>query len=175
MSTKILPGSEKTELYFPPHDYPQGFNEGRLAGVIHPVAREKISMFVKDVYDRTQAELPKSVKLDQGATVGSGTVRLYRGVFNRVNVPSVMESWTSSKGTASGSFDGWDVLEADVPFEAIFVMYKSPDWKTTSHLSEHEYIVLNNRLPFRSVRFPGQSKRKGRDWHPWDEFVGEGL
>lgn len=171
----IIEGSEPTSVYFPKGDYPDDFNEGVLNNLINPVAREKMNSFVNKIYQNTQASLPELVNKDNTAHVNGNTVRLYRGVSSRVNIPSNLESWTSQKGTADGSFDGWDVLEADVPFDAILIMYKSKDWTSTSHLHEHEYIVLLNRLPFRSVRFPNQSKKKGRDWHPWDEVGPEGL
>jgi hypothetical protein len=54
---------------------------------------------------------------------------------------TVLESWTDDYATAS-RFDGFSVLEIDIPVERIFLSYRGPNWINGRFGLQNEYIVL---------------------------------
>lgn len=87
-----------------------------------------------NIYQQTQDFL--KVKYGKKYKDGKGTVKLYRGVgldYNQVvnYIPGSIESWSLAKSTAKtfakmmGKESDGTVLEATVPFDAVFMTYES--------------------------------------------------
>jgi hypothetical protein len=146
VAKNLFPGEVKTKLYFN-EQTPEKFNEDELNSVIPEKTKENIKIFLQDVYKRTQNNIKSDISADSmSPEVKDNAVHLFRGVGAKVNIPSVFESWTSDKGTAT-SFDGYDIMEAWIPLDAIYVMYRSPDWESQGGAGdgEREYIIIRNK------------------------------
>jgi SPP1 gp7 family putative phage head morphogenesis protein len=89
---------------------------------------------VRAMYERTQVHLRKR---------GIDSVHLYRGIQSEIIEQGVVESWTGDVDTAV-RFDGFLVLEEDVPAERIFLYYLGPGWRNGRFGEQFEYLVLKS-------------------------------
>lgn len=89
---------------------------------------------VREIYERTQRHLR-----DRGIQ----SVRLYRGIQSEIIEPGVIESWTSDVDTAV-RFNGFLVLEEDVPAERVFLYHLGPGWRNGRFGGQFEYLVLGS-------------------------------
>lgn len=72
---------------------------------------------------------------------GASTVRLYRGVKSEYAVQGLLEAWTSNIEIAR-KFDGYTVIQEDVPIERVFAFSGGPNWKNGKYGEQYEYILL---------------------------------
>jgi hypothetical protein len=76
---------------------------------------------------------------------GKVYLTLYRGVREKYDIHSVLESWTSDERTAS-SFDGSKIIRRLVPLDAIYNFHESSTWFQTEDglgNQEKEFIIIN--------------------------------
>lgn len=85
---------------------------------------------VRAIYNDTQAALR-----------GKRSVKLYRGVKSSIRTPGVVESWTTDIATAR-KFNGYDVMEMEIPIERIFAFSGGPNWKNGRYGEQFEYMVI---------------------------------
>jgi len=78
----------------------------------------------------------------QDALRGKRSVKLYRGVKSSIRTPGVVESWTTDIGTAR-KFNGYDVIEMEIPVERIFAFSGGPNWKNGRYGEQFEYMVMS--------------------------------
>ena len=86
---------------------------------------------VRSIYNDTQAALQ-----------GKSSIKLYRGVKSGIRTPGVVESWTTDIGTAR-KFNGYDILEMEIPIERIFAFSGGPNWKNGRYGEQFEYMVMS--------------------------------
>jgi hypothetical protein len=86
--------------------------------------------FVREMYSKTQSALEKE---------GIQKIKLYRGIETKINVESVLTSWTTDKRIAKG-FDGYKVLEREIEAKDILTYHK--EWGDYKGPKEHEYVVI---------------------------------
>lgn len=72
---------------------------------------------------------------------GIETVKVYRGIKTDTPILSVAESWTDNYSIAN-RFDGFGVMEMEVPVSRIFISYQCPDWHNGKYGQQLEYIIL---------------------------------
>ena len=107
------------------------YSEGLLKRAIQPKAMKEGKIFVRQMYERTQADFAKE---------SITKIKLYRGIQGQVNVDSVISSWTTDRKIAE-KFDGYKVLEKEI--DAKNILTHHGNWMKNLHPEEKEYIVIS--------------------------------
>lgn len=143
-----LPGAEPSTLYFSPNVGPEYFNQDVLRSICSDKGWESTKQMLTDAYWKTQEYLTGQ---------GLSSIRLFRGVRSSVEMPSVLESWTSSD-VQGERFDGYEVLEANVPIYAVLMGYFTPGVEGVFIEDEYEYVVIRSRVPQSAYVMPRRER-----------------